>query len=92
MRILCITDEYPWPATRGYRIRVANAVRGLAQAGSVDLFCVVSDRPDLEREPQESSLVSRVHACRVGMPGDEFYKVATTVVVRDDPLSAQAAE
>lgn len=61
MRILCITDEYPWPATRGYRIRAANAVRGLAQAGSVDLFCVVSDRPDLEREPQESSLVSRVH-------------------------------
>ena len=34
----------------------------------------------------------RDHARRVGMPGDEFYKVATTVVVRDDPLSAQAAE
>ena len=61
MNILCITDEYPWPATRGYRIRAANAVRGLAQAGSVDLFCVVSDRPDLRREPPEPAHVSRLH-------------------------------
>jgi hypothetical protein len=27
----------------------------------------------------------REHAKRVGMPGEEFYKVAATVVVRDDP-------
>jgi len=31
------------------------------------------------------------HARRVGMPGSEFYKVATTVVVRDDPKEAAAA-
>lgn len=30
------------------------------------------------------------HARRVGMPGSEFYKVATTVVVREDPASAAA--
>jgi hypothetical protein len=28
---------------------------------------------------------------RVGMPGEEFYKVATTVVVRSDPVQATAA-
>lgn len=61
MRILCITDEYPWPSTRGNRIRAANVVRGLAQAGSVDLFCVVSERPDLEGELPESPFVSRLH-------------------------------
>jgi len=61
VRILCITDEYPWPATRGYRIRAANAVRGLAQAGSVDLFCVVSERADLENEPPHTPYVARVH-------------------------------
>jgi polysaccharide biosynthesis protein PslH len=61
VRILCITDEYPWPATRGYRIRAANAVRGLAEAGSVDLFCVVSERPDLEGVEPEPEYVSRVH-------------------------------
>jgi hypothetical protein len=33
----------------------------------------------------------REHARRVGMPGNEFYKVATTVVVRSDPLETQAA-
>jgi hypothetical protein len=38
----------------------------------------------------------REHARRVGMPGEEFYKVARTIVVRDDPqqdeqsVSAQA--
>jgi len=34
----------------------------------------------------------REHARRVGMPGDEFYPVATTVIVREDPLEAAAAE
>jgi hypothetical protein len=33
----------------------------------------------------------RDHARRVGMPGEEFYKVATTVVVRSDPTEPQVA-
>lgn len=33
----------------------------------------------------------REHARCVGMPGDEFYKVITTVIVRDDPVEAKAA-
>jgi hypothetical protein len=33
----------------------------------------------------------REHARRVGMPGDEFYKVATTVVVRSDPSAPRVA-
>jgi len=47
VRILCIADEYPWPATHGYRIRLDNVVRALAQVGAVDLFCTVSERADL---------------------------------------------
>lgn len=34
----------------------------------------------------------RQHARRVGMPGEDFYKVATTVVVCPDPVEMQAAE
>lgn len=30
----------------------------------------------------------REHARRVGMPGEEFYPVATTVIVRPDPVEA----
>lgn len=30
------------------------------------------------------------HAKRVGMPGEEFYPVATTVIVREDPAEAKA--
>lgn len=33
----------------------------------------------------------RDHAARVGMPGEEFYPVITTVVVRPDPVAAIAA-
>jgi hypothetical protein len=51
--------------------------------GRIGTFCVYQARDG------ESI---REHARRVGMPGEEFYKVATTVVVRSDPVEAQAAE
>jgi hypothetical protein len=52
--------------------------------GRIGTFCIYQAR-DAES--------IREHARRVGMPGEEFYKVATTVVVRRDPApSAAAAE
>ena len=33
----------------------------------------------------------REHAKQVGMPGDEIYPVADTIIVRDDPLRTSAA-
>lgn len=33
----------------------------------------------------------REHARRVGMPGSEFYKVASTVIINDDPVEFAAA-
>lgn len=33
----------------------------------------------------------REHARRVGMPGSDIHKVATTVIVRDDPAETSAA-
>jgi hypothetical protein len=50
--------------------------------GRIGTFCIYQARDG------ESI---RDHARRVGMPGEEFYEVATTVVVRDDPLGAKAA-
>jgi glycosyltransferase involved in cell wall biosynthesis len=44
-RILCVADERPWPERTGYRIRLANVVRGLADAGEVDLL-VLHGEPD----------------------------------------------
>jgi hypothetical protein len=50
--------------------------------GRIGTFCIYQARDgDSIRE----------HARRVGMPGDEFYKVATTVVVRSDPAEAPVA-
>ena len=49
--------------------------------GRIGTFCIYEARDgDSIRE----------HARRVGMPGDEFHKVATTVVVRSDAAKDQA--
>jgi hypothetical protein len=50
--------------------------------GRIGTFCIY--------EARDGESI-REHARRVGMPGDEFYKVATTVVVRNDPAPAQVA-
>lgn len=51
--------------------------------GRVGTFCIY--------EAADAEAI-REHARRVGMPGHEFYPVATTVVVRPDPALAIAAE
>ena len=52
--------------------------------GRIGTFCIYQARDG------ESI---REHARRVGMPGGEFYKIATTAIVRDDPaeMSVKAA-
>ena len=47
MRILCVSDTYPWPAVDGYRQRLSNVATALAETGDLDLFAVVDDREDL---------------------------------------------
>ena len=50
--------------------------------GRIGTFCIY--------EAKDGAAI-REHARRVGMPGEEFYPVATTVIVRDDPAEASAA-
>ena len=50
--------------------------------GRIGTFCIY------EAHDGESI---REHARRVGMPGEDFYKVATTVVVRADPVDEKFA-
>ncbi|MBS7700346.1 MULTISPECIES: DUF4242 domain-containing protein [unclassified Chelatococcus] len=50
--------------------------------GRVGTFCIYQ---------AENGEAIREHARRVGMPGEEFYPVATTVVIRPDPVEAEAA-
>ena len=50
--------------------------------GRIGTFCIYQAR-------DEESI--REHARRVGMPGDDIYPVATTVVIRDDPAESSAA-
>jgi hypothetical protein len=51
--------------------------------GRIGTFCIY--------EARDGESI-REHAKRVGMPGEDFYPVAATVVVRTDPAQAQAAE
>ncbi len=39
MRTLCVAGVYPWPAEDGYRLRLANMLRALADLGEVDFLC-----------------------------------------------------
>src|SRR6185312_7160630 len=49
--------------------------------GRLGSFCIYQSRdPESIRE----------HAWRVGMPGDEIYPVVNTVVIRGDPVEADA--
>ena len=47
--------------------------------GRIGTFCIY--------EARDGESI-REHARRVGMPGDEFYKVADTVVMNADPMEA----
>jgi hypothetical protein len=49
--------------------------------GRIGTFCIY--------EARDGESI-REHAKRVGMPGDDFYPVLNTVVVRDDPTKAAA--
>jgi len=50
--------------------------------GRIGTFCIY--------EAKDGAAI-REHARRVGMPGDEFYPVEATVVVRPDPVQAPEA-
>jgi hypothetical protein len=50
--------------------------------GRIGTFCIYEAR---------DGAAIKEHARKVGMPGDEFYKVATTVVVRPDPAELAMA-
>jgi hypothetical protein len=50
--------------------------------GRIGTFCIY--------EARDGASI-REHAKKVGMPGEEFYKVATTVVVRPDPVELETA-
>ena len=50
--------------------------------GRIGTFCVY--------EARDGASI-REHARRVGMPGEEFYPVETTVVMRADPVQKLAA-
>jgi polysaccharide biosynthesis protein PslH len=44
-RVLCVAEDFPWPARDGYRIRLGNVVRALSRVSELDLF-VANRRPD----------------------------------------------
>jgi hypothetical protein len=50
--------------------------------GRIGTFCIY--------EARDGESI-REHARRVGMPGDEFYPVAATVLIRADPAEAKSA-
>lgn len=87
LRILCIADEIPWPERTGYRIRLANMLRGLAHAGAVDLMILHSgddEEPSTNGKPQAYSApigepVQRTVVAHVPIPRASLRGVATWI-------------
>ena len=50
--------------------------------GRIGTFCIY--------EAKDGDAI-RAHAARVGMPGEEFYEVATTAIIRPDPVEMATA-
>ena len=50
--------------------------------GRIGTFCIY--------EAKDGDAI-RDHARRVGMPGEEFYEVATTAIIRPDPVEMATA-
>ena len=50
--------------------------------GRIGTFCIY--------EAKDGDAI-RTHAARVGMPGEEFYEVATTAIIRPDPVEMAMA-
>jgi glycosyltransferase involved in cell wall biosynthesis len=48
LRILCVADTVPWPASTGLRRRLTTALQGLAAIGTVDVWIVSHDREDAQ--------------------------------------------
>ena len=76
LRVLCIADEIPWPERTGYRMRLANVLRGLGEVGAVDLMILHSgddEEPSTNGKPQAYSApvgepVQRTAAAHVPLP------------------------
>ncbi len=63
LRILAISDVFPWPTRDGYRLRFASVLSGLASLGEIDLF--VCAYPGEESVQQLPGFVGRCRVIRV---------------------------
>ena len=76
LRMLFVSDELPFPHDSGYRLRMAQHLRGLSQVADVDVYCAVLDRQTLKQVPSPEQLgVSRL---RVQLAGWRARGASTT--------------
>lgn len=63
VRILFVAEQYPWPATDGYRRRMDHMVAGLALAGEVDVVALHREGTAKPESPSGERIdASAVHA------------------------------
>jgi glycosyltransferase involved in cell wall biosynthesis len=66
--MLCVADVFPWPARDGYRIRLSQAIRALAEAGELDFFAAERSSVDTSAMPPDIELTRCEVALAPNMP------------------------
>lgn len=64
MRILAVSDFYPWPEDSGGRMRFGTVVRALADVGTVDVFALASRSHEVPPPPHVSRFAVGTRASR----------------------------
>ena len=77
MRILCVTEDLPWPATSGYRVRLSNILPALTALATVDHWVALKvDRdPELPDQAPDSD-VARVRVVPNRYPRAQLARIA----------------
>jgi glycosyltransferase involved in cell wall biosynthesis len=77
LKILCVSEECPWPEVSGFRVRLSNVLRALGELGEVDCFLVLNDgRHQAPCSAPPDSGVARLHVVRERAPTNKLTRLA----------------
>jgi glycosyltransferase involved in cell wall biosynthesis len=86
-RTLVVAQDFPWPATIGSHLRLAQVIEAAGELGEVDLFCLVPARRSDPCVAPRSSRLRRVENVVRPLPRNSVIRRVTWAVASSEPLA-----